>query len=337
MVPVIPAIGTGPRRPIKMARETRLPSSMALDAVGSIPDPLIAALIRRGDSPETRRAYATDLATFCRWLDAECRAWIAITSDDLDRYREWLARQFARTTVNRRLVVVRSLYAEAKRRRVIADDPADRLRSLRGRDDRDGGALTRQQARDVLDAIAADLTRPARRVLGERDLAIMTLLLRTGIRRSELTSLRVSSIGVATGHHVLTLTGKGNVLRNIKLPPDVWRLLECWLVAAARAGCELVEADSLFVEVRKGGRLPGRRPLSDRSVYTVVERRLRAAAVNRVGPHGLRATFVTLALEGGAPLHLVQRAAGHADPRTTERYWRRKDALDDNAVDYVRL
>ena len=55
------------------------------------------------------------------------------------------------------------------------------------------------------------------------------------------------------------------------------------------------------------------------------------------GPHGLRATFVTLALEGGAPLHLVQRAAGHADPRTTERYWRRKEGLDDNAVDYIRL
>ena len=36
-------------------------------------------------------------------------------------------------------------------------------------------------------------------------------------------------------------------------------------------------------------------------------------------------------------LHLVQRAVGHADPRTTERYWRRKDALDDNAVDYVKL
>ncbi len=34
---------------------------------------------------------------------------------------------------------------------------------------------------------------------------------------------------------------------------------------------------------------------------------------------------------------MVQRAAGHADPRTTERYWKRKDSLDDNAVDYVHL
>jgi integrase len=46
---------------------------------------------------------------------------------------------------------------------------------------------------------------------------------------------------------------------------------------------------------------------------------------------------MTLALEAHAPIHLVQRAVGHADPRTTERYWRRRDNLDDNATDYVHV
>ncbi len=145
--------------------------------------------------------------------------------------------------------------------------------------------------------------------------------------------------GVASGqgHHVLTITGKGNVVRTVKVPPDVQWLIDDWLVAATEAGLELVGDDPLFVEVRKGGHIPGRHPLSDRAVYQVVVRRLRAAGLERLGPHGLRATFVTLALEGGTPLHVVQRAAGHADPRMTERYWKRKDSLDDNAVDYVRL
>ena len=114
-------------------------------------------------------------------------------------------------------------------------------------------------------------------------------------------------------------------------------MLETWLEAAKEAGVERAADDPLFVEVRKGGHVPGKQPLSDRAVYNIVERRLLAAGLERLGPHGLRATFVTLALEGGAPLHLVQRAAGHADPRTTERYWRRKDGLDDNAVDFIRL
>jgi integrase/recombinase XerD len=299
--------------------------------------PLVETIIRRGDSPHTRRAYALDIQTYATWLGSEGLAWNAVSPDDLDRYREWLAGQYARTTANRRLVVVRALYGEAARRRLIVDDPADRLRGVRGRDERDGGALTRHQAHEVLEVVSGDLERPGHRLLAHRDLALISLLLRTGLRRSELTSIRVARLGSAQGHRVLTITGKGNVIRTVKVPPDVWRLIEAWLEAAKEAGVELTADDPLFVEVRKGGHIPGRKPLSDRAVYAIVERRLEAAGVERLGPHGLRATFVTLALEGGAPLHMVQRAAGHANPRTTERYWRRKDSLDDNAVDYVKL
>ena len=104
---------------------------------------LLEAIIRRGDSPHTRRAYSLDLRTYAEWLEAEGLAWDLVTSDDLDRYREWLAERYARTTTNRRLSVVRSLYAEAHRRHRIPDDPAARLRGVRGRDERDGGVLTR--------------------------------------------------------------------------------------------------------------------------------------------------------------------------------------------------
>ena len=62
-----------------------------------------------------------------------------------------------------------------------------------------------------------------------------------------------------------------------------------------------------------------------------------AAGCPALGPHALRATFATLALEGGASLYRIQSALGHADPRTTEVYLRAADELSDNAVDYVRL
>jgi site-specific recombinase XerD len=268
---------------------------------------LVEAIIRRGDSSHTRRAYGGDLRTYARWLASVGLHWDAVTHDDLDRYRAWLADHHARTTANRRLIVVRALYGEAERHHLIAEDPSVRLRTVRGRDDRDGGALTRQQAREVLDAIARDLDRPSRHLLGARDLAIVTLLLRTGIRRSELASLRVSNLDSAQGHRILRLTGKGNLERTVKVPPDVHRVIEAWLAAASDAGIELIKDDPLLVEVRKGGHLAGRRPLSDRAIYDVVVRRLRAAGVDPVGPHGLRATWVTLALEGGAALHIVQR------------------------------
>jgi site-specific recombinase XerD len=309
------------------------PSTVPLDVEGV----LVEAVIRRGDSPHTRRAYRSDLESFRRWLVEVALGWDEVTADELDGYREWLAARYARTTVNRRLVVVRTLYGEAQRRHLIGDDPAARLRGLRGRDDRDGGALTLAEARAVLRAIRADEGLPGRRLLACRDLALASLLLRTGIRGFELANLRVSSRETKQGYPVLSIRNKGNVTRTVKLPADVRGQIDDWLAAAADAGIALEADDPIFIEVRRGGHLLGRRPLSGRAIYAVVERRVRDIGIERLGPHALRATFVTLALEGGAPLHLVQRAVGHADPRTTERYWRRKDALDQNAVDYVKL
>ena len=158
--------------------------------------------------------------------------WDAVTGDDLDRYRE-----HSRVRLPGRLRTAgwsSSARCTARRRGryLVPFDPASRLRGVRGRDERDGGALTRQQARELLEAIAGDLERPGHDLLACRDLALVSILLRTGIRRSELASLRVSSLGKAQGHHILTLTGKGNVRRTAKAPPDVWRLIEDWLAAA---------------------------------------------------------------------------------------------------------
>jgi integrase/recombinase XerD len=299
---------------------------------------ILDAIIRRGDSPHTRRAYAGDLAAFGRWLEDEDLRWNEVTADDLDRYRESLAGSLARATVNRRLTVVRTLYGEAVRRRAVADNPADRLRGLRGRDERDGGALSRVEARQLIASIERDLEVPTKRLLALRDRALIGVLLRTGLRRFEVVALKVDDLGTAQGHNTLTVrAGKGNVARTVKLPPDLRRSVDEWLAGTDVAGLTLGPGDALFVEVRKGGRAGSLRGLSDRAIHHIVARRLGSAGLSAVGPHGLRASFVTLALEGGAPLHLVQRAAGHADPRTTERYWRRKDNLDDNAVDYIRL
>ena len=67
-----------------------------------------------------------------------------------------------------------------------------------------------------------------------------------------------------------------------------------------------------------------------------IERGQRATPPNQhLTPHDLRATFITLALEGKASLQVVKYAARHKDPRTTEHYQRRKVNLDDNAVDYI--
>ena len=91
---------------------------------------------------------------------------------------------------------------------------------------------------------------------------------------------------------------------------------------------------ALFVSSR-AQRTAGRR-LSAQGIYDRVNLiDACRAGLYDVTPHSLRHTFVTLALDGGASLRQVQAAARHVDPRTTARYDRRRNFLDDNAVDYV--
>jgi site-specific recombinase XerD len=52
----------------------------------------------------------------------------------------------------------------------------------------------------------------------------------------------------------------------------------------------------------------------------------------KVHPHTFRHAFVTFALDADVPLHRVQDAAGHADPRTTQRYNRARQNLDGHAA-----
>lgn len=64
-----------------------------------------------------------------------------------------------------------------------------------------------------------------------------------------------------------------------------------------------------------------------------IGRLCRAAGITkRITPHSLRHTMVTLSLEAGVPIHLVQDAAGHASPATTRRYDRARHALDGHAT-----
>ncbi len=135
------------------------------------------------------------------------------------------------------------------------------------------------------------------------------------------------------GHHVAVIQhGKGDKRRLVKLPVDVFRSIEAYLLAAGRQDAGL--DDPLFTGCTKGDHSTAQ-GISDKLVERVVKQYAPVGIV--LTPHGLRASFVTIALESGAKLHQVQYAAGHADPRTTERYQKRKVNLDDNAVDYIKL
>jgi site-specific recombinase XerD len=284
-------------------------------------------------APKSRETYMYDARHFATWLRDRGLDLARAQRRDIIEYRRHLAETYAKSTAARMLIVARRLLAEAVLRGDLATNPAADVRGFKsGDNETPHTALNRAQAREMLSEI--DRSTPD----GQRDYALIMLLLRTGLRRSEASALDIGDIKREQGYQVITVRhGKGDKRRKAKLPVDVHRSITDYLAATGRS--KAGAAAPLFIRFRSG---PGGQPhpteqrLGEKGIEGVVKARAAAIGVD-LTPHGLRASFVTLALEGGASLHQVQYAAGHADPRTTERYQKRKVNLDDNAVDYLKI
>ena len=184
-------------------------------------------------------------------------------------------------------------------------------------------SLDKDQAKHLLAAIDTSAS------VGKRDYALISLLLRTGIRRAECVALNISDFTQEQGHTVATVRhGKGDKRRKVKIPVDVYRSLDSYLHSRTLSSLD----EPLFTGI---GRWKGQR-ISEKFIEHTVAEYGRKIGIE-LTPHDLRASFITLAIEGGATLLQAQYAAGHSDPRTTERYHIRKLNLDDNAVDYIKL
>lgn len=313
-------------------------------------DALADALVAGQLSPRTRRAYAADLAELLSALETWHLILPDVTRDHLHAYRAWLAgetvpglaprRPCAPATVSRKLSVVRRFFAEAADRGLIPRDPAARLRGFRVSGDSKTLGLTRPQASALLGVIPADTP------LGLRDRALFSLMLRTGLRRMDVLGATLAMLGTQQGHRTLSFHSKGAKQRVVKIPPDVAAHLDAWLASARPLRAETPQTPVFCALVKTGRKAQaryvprdrGQKHLSEKSLWYILAARLKQAGItDHLTPHSTRHTFITLALDAGAPLHKVQVAAGHADPRTTERYWRTQQNLDDNAVDYVKL
>jgi integrase/recombinase XerC len=139
--------------------------------------------------------------------------------------------------------------------------------------------------------------------------AIFELLYATGIRCAELVGLDLPEVDLE-GRFVRVL-GKGRKERIVPFGMPAGKALRDYLPVRSKWR---PRTDALFVNAR-GGRL------TDRSVRSIVQRRVRQVALaRRISPHGLRHSFATHLLERGADLRAIQELLGHARLSTTQRY-----------------
>jgi integrase/recombinase XerC len=266
---------------------------------------------QRDASPETVRAYGTDLTRFATWAARERERSGRATIHDVDPLlvRSWVASlhhdRLGRATIARKLSAVRSLFRWLVRTARLDDNPAAVVPTPKQakRLPRD---LTVDQMFALLDGIPGD------DLAAVRDRALLEFLYGTGVRVGELTALDVDDVDLAGA--VVRVLGKGRKERMVPIGGKAIEAVRAWLSATVDVRGRSPEPEALFLNLR-GGRLTAR------SVRRILDRRLLEAAVLAdISPHAMRHSFATHLLGGGADLRAIQELLGHSSLSTTQRY-----------------
>lgn len=287
----------------------------------SSPDEIAAAFLAGYSAPTTRDGYRRDLRAWFAYLAAFGVDPFHAQRVHVDAFaRQCEADGLAPSTVARRLSAVSGFYAYAVDVGKVDASPCALVRRPRVSDDSQTLGLDRAQIARLLDVAEAS---------SARDHALACLLALNGLRVSEALSADVDDLGHERAHRTLRLRRKGGKRGTAPLAPRTSAAVDAWLHERERYAdwsAERGQGSPLFV-TRSGRRL------DRQSAWKIVRRLARDAGIEgAISPHSCRHGFVTVALDAGAPLHVVQDAAGHSDPRTTQRYNRARRSLDGHAA-----
>jgi integrase/recombinase XerD len=272
-----------------------------------IDDFIDALWLEDGLSKNTLAAYRRDLALFAQWLRAQRGSALdAARETDLQAYMgAKLSDKGKATSANRRLTVFKRYFRWALRERLIDADPTLKLQSAK-QALRVPKTLTEAQVESLL--AAPDVDTP----LGLRDRAMLELMYASGLRVSELVSLKVFELSLNDG--VLRVLGKGSKERLVPFGGEARRWIERYLHESRPAILDGQQTADLFVTARGAG-------MTRVMFWIIVKKHALAAGIHvPLSPHTLRHAFATHLLNHGADLRAVQLLLGHADISTTTIY-----------------
>jgi site-specific recombinase XerD len=254
--------------------------------------------VERGLSPHTVAAYQRDLSQFAEFCERLGAVDVAdVKRRTIRRYMSQLTtRGYSRRSVARKVSAIRSFFADAARRELVAANPAEGVRQPK-RPRSLPKALPSRGLAEMLDNL------PGKEPADLRDRAILEVLYASGLRVSELASMQVNDVD----GEMLRVLGKGQKTRVVPINASARTAVARYL-AEGRPKLAGEQAYSvLWVGVRGG-------PLDTRGLRRVVQKRLGTF------PHALRHSFATHLVEGGADLRSVQELLGHIELATTQIY-----------------
>jgi integrase/recombinase XerD len=256
-------------------------------------------------SPNTIESYARDLAGLADFAEKLGREVVSLERHDLEAYvRSLMASGLSPRSTARAVACVRGFYRFAAVERQQEGSPADDLRAPRA-----WAALPKFLDLEEVDRLLAQPDTATPR--GLRDKALISVLYATGLRVTELISLKLSNLHLDDGY--VTCIGKGDKERIVPIGQDATDWLKRYM-SESRPRLAASGSGWLFVNARGT-------PLSRVGFWKLLkEYGIKAGITRAISPHVLRHSFATHLLDRGADLRAIQMMLGHADLSTTQIY-----------------
>jgi site-specific recombinase XerD len=285
---------------------------------------LVSEWLANLDNNQTRRAYRSDIQDFFVLVGARSvEDLLEISRGHVLMWRAALEKAgLSAATRRRKLAALACLFDyliehdQRHTRNPVRGVKRPRTESHEGKTP----ALNSTQAKLLLEAPNLQSAK------GLRDRAILAVLLYHGLRRQEVTLLKISDLQMRDGIQHLRIHGKGGKLRYIPLHGDAAKSISLYLERTRTAGDK---SSFMFTGLR--GSKAGR-SLSADGIYKLVCHYARQAGIDvaGLGVHGLRVTAATNALEHHADIAQVQHWLGHTSISTTRLYDRRQNRAIDS-------
>lgn len=279
----------------------------------------------------TRRAYLHAVQLFLGWAEKHGGGELTqIAPWHVGRYlEEMTAAGTSIATRNMRLSALRHFFDNLVNRHAIALNPArtvrgEKLNVMEGRTPE----IPIDQVRKLLASI--DISH----IVGLRDRAILAVLVYTTSRRGAVAKLRCGDFYDAGQQWMIHFGEKGGKSREIPVRHDLQELVLAYIDGA---GLRDAPKDTpLFQSANRKQRMLTGKGITGDDIYRMMKRRLKDSEMPLLySPHSFRVTTITDLLEQNVPREDVQHLAGHADPRTTGLYDRRKRKISRNIVERI--
>jgi len=256
-------------------------------------------------SPNTIESYARDLAGLAAFAEKSGRDVGGLERRDLEAYvRSLMASGLSPRSTARAVACVRGFYRFAAVEQQQEGSPADDLRAPRA-----WAALPKFLDLEEVDRLLAQPDTATPR--GLRDKALISVLYATGLRVTELISLKLANLHLDEGY--LTCIGKGDKERIVPVGQEATDWLKKYM-AESRPRLAASGSRWLFVNARGT-------PLSRVGFWKLLrDYGIKAGITRAISPHVLRHSFATHLLDRGADLRAIQMMLGHADLSTTQIY-----------------